>query len=137
MEKLENKPTNYTLTEKWFCPVSITWAVVLIVVGFLYVGVIQSITILILFALISFVGYWVLKRMLSLKKLNKKFTTQKMLNIFLGLLWYAALFTTTNCVLVTIWYLSMGAYDASYFSFACAFVPLGLALAVSRQWHIK
>lgn len=137
MEKQEKKPTNYTLTEKWFYPVSLTWAVVLIVVGFLYIGVIQSITIILVFGLMSFVGYWVLKKILSLKKLNKKLITQKMLNVFLGLLWYAALFTTTNCVLVTIWYLSMGAYDASYFSFACALVPLGWALAVSHQWHVK
>lgn len=137
MESQEKKPIHYALTEKWFYKVSLTWGIILLAAGLLYIGILQGIITVVVFGLMSFMGYWLLKTMFGFQNLNKTFITQKIFSIFLGIFWYVAVFTSTNCILITIWSLSMGQYEASYFTFACAFVPLGWALAVSHQWNLK
>ena len=137
MESQELKPNHYLFTEKWFYKVSLTWGIIILIAGLLYIGILQGVITVVLFGLMSFVGYWLLKNILGLTKLNQKLITQKIFSILLGFFWYIAVFATTNCILVTIYSLSMGQYEASYFTFACAFVPLGLALAVSHQWELK
>ena len=137
MESKEIKPVLYTFTEKWFYKVSLTWGFILLAAGLLYIGILQGIITVAVFGLMSFVGYWILKTMFGFQNLNKTFITKKIFSIFLGIFWYVAVFVSTNCVLVTVWSLSMGQYEASYFTFACAFVPLGFALAVSHQWNLK
>jgi len=137
MESKEKKPIHYALTEKWFYKVSVIWTIILLTAGLLYIGILQGLITAAMFGLMAFIGYWILKTIFGFEGLNKSFITPKIFSIFLSIIWYVAVFASTNCILVTIWSLSMGQYEASYFTFACAFVPLGWALAVSHQWELK
>lgn len=136
MEPHSKVPRRYTFTRQHFSLVAVGWGGVLLVAGLLYVGIIQGVLSLFVFSLMAFIAYWTPKGLLGNQRLKDSFITEKTFNTLLNVFWFTSLFISLNFLLLTLWTLSIGEFDAAYFVFSCAFVPLGSTLAVSQLFDI-